>query len=485
MDIRSALEPSVLVLMGRMHTELDESARARRLRLADPGTLAGDEIIDQLVVIERERAQLAAREADLLVALAGVTPQSRRVRLDDPSASAADHDARAVTIVDEVVDLAAAATHCSLWTMRRRVSTARALHARLPRTRRQLARGLLSAEHADVIARVADGLPDDVLGAYESRVVPSASRLTPTQTGTLARRTRARIDRAGEEQRRRQAQRHQDVRFWVEDDGLACMLARLPIADAARLHAALDARAQGARTEADAPIGQRRVAALVEALCSNGGTGAAGDPGRPVGLEVQVTVGLATLAGLADEPALVSGGHGPAESMTAEALRELLADPRVPVSFRRLVTDPVDGSLLDRGRRAYRVPESLRGFLVARDGTCRFPGCSRPAAGCDIDHAEPWQAGGRTDRANLGCLCRRHHVLKTHGSWTLESRAPDGSVRWRGPDGRVYEGATLIVRERLSTSVPLVAEDRPPPREASPARAPARPPRIEARPWPF
>ena len=83
MDIRSALEPSVLVLMERMHAELDEGARARRLRHAEPRTLAGDEIIDQLVVIERERAQLAAREADLLVALAGMTPQSRRVRIDD------------------------------------------------------------------------------------------------------------------------------------------------------------------------------------------------------------------------------------------------------------------------------------------------------------------------------------------------------------------------------------------------------------------
>lgn len=483
MDIRSALEPSVLVLMDRMHAELDESSCARRLRHAEPSTLTGDEIIDQLVVIERERAQLASREADLLVALAGATPQARRVRVDDAATAADDQPARAVTIVDEVVDLAAAAMHCTLATMRRRLSTARALHTRLPRTSRQLARGLLSAEHAEVIARVADGLPDDVLGGYEARVVPCALRLTPTQTGTLARRTRARIDRAGEEQRRQQARRHQDVRFWVEDDGLACMLARLPIADASRIHAALDARAQGACVEGDSPIGQRRVAALVEALCSDGGADAAGDLGRSVGLAVQVTVDLATLAGLADEPALIAAGRGPEESMTAEALRELLADPRVPISFRRLVTDPVDGSLLDRGRRAYRVPDSLRGFLVARDGTCRFAGCNRRAAGCDIDHAEPWESGGLTDRANLGCLCRRHHVLKTHGNWTLESRAPDGSVRWRGPDGRVFEGANLTVRERLLSSVPLVAQDRPPPRPAEPA--PSLAPGIDSEPLPF
>lgn len=474
MDIHSALEPSVLVLMKGVHAELDEAARARRLRAADPVILAGDEIIDQLRVIERERAQLAARESDLLVALAGLTPQSRRVRLEPEAAP--------VTIVDEVVDLVAAATHCTLTSVRRRLATARALHTRLPRTRLALARGQVSAEHAEVIARVADGLPEALLPSYEGRVVPAAGSLTSAQTGTLARRSRAHLDRAGEESRRQQARRHQDVRFWVEDDGLACMLARLPLEDASRIHAALEARAQGARLEVDAPVGQRRVAALVEALCTDGRSARpAGDPRRPVGLDIQVTVDLATLAGLSDEPALVSSGHAQEEPMTAEALRELLADPRIPVSFRRLVTAPVDGSLLDRGRRSYRVPAGLRGFLVARDGTCRFPGCGRRAAACDVDHAVPWRSGGRTDRDNLGCLCRRHHVLKTHGNWTLVSRDPDGSVRWRGPDGRTYVGASLLPRGRPFSSIPLVADDRPPPRRAASARQPVH----EADPPPF
>ncbi len=120
-------------------------------------------------------------------------------------------------------------------------------------------------------------------------------------------------------------------------------------------------------------------------------------------------------------------------------MRELIADPSVPTHLRRLVTEPFTGRLLDRGRRRYQVTGALRGFLVARDGTCRFPGCPRRAARCDIDHAHPWDDGGRTDRDNLAPLCRRHHQLKTHGGWDITQTADDGYVAWRSPHGREYD----------------------------------------------
>jgi hypothetical protein len=153
-------------------------------------------------------------------------------------------------------------------------------------------------------------------------------------------------------------------------------------------------------------------------------------------VEVQVVVDLPTLLGLADEPMLVHLPAGAAEPVAAGTLRELLADEQVPMALRRLVTDPLTGQLLDRGRRSYRVPDALRAFLVARDGTCRFPGCPRRADRCDIDHLQPWDDGGGTDRANLIPLCRRHHLLKTHGEWSITERRDDGTVVWRTPDGR-------------------------------------------------
>ena len=98
----------------------------------------------------------------------------------------------------------------------------------------------------------------------------------------------------------------------------------------------------------------------------------------------------------------------------------------------------MSGELLDRGRRVYRPSTSLRAFLVARDGTCRFPGCGRTAHRCEIDHADAWDRGGKTDRANLGPLCVRHHLMKTHADWQIVGHGADGSTKWRGPDSQTY-----------------------------------------------
>ncbi len=39
---------------------------------------------------------------------------------------------------------------------------------------------------------------------------------------------------------------------------------------------------------------------------------------------------------------------------------------------------------------------------------------------------------------NLGALCRRHHQEKTHGGWTIEESANDGSCTFVSPLGRHY-----------------------------------------------
>ncbi|KUI26002.1 hypothetical protein AU195_13520, partial [Mycobacterium sp. IS-1496] len=60
----------------------------------------------------------------------------------------------------------------------------------------------------------------------------------------------------------------------------------------------------------------------------------------------------------------------------------------------------------------YRPSQALQDFVRARDLTCRFPRCDRPAHLCDIDHAVPYPAGP-TSASDLRCLCREHHLLKT------------------------------------------------------------------------
>lgn len=146
---------------------------------------------------------------------------------------------------------------------------------------------------------------------------------------------------------------------------------------------------------------------------------------RPI--SINVTVDLPTLLGLAENPAELEG-HGP---IPASIARKLAADGK----WRKFVTDPLTGNLLDMGRSHYLPSQYLVDFLTARDRTCRFPGCSHPARLSDIDHAKSWEEGGHTNPENLGFLCRRHHRLKTHGGWRLKSHA-DGSCTWTSPQGK-------------------------------------------------
>src|SRR5262249_19707400 len=52
---------------------------------------------------------------------------------------------------------------------------------------------------------------------------------------------------------------------------------------------------------------------------------------------------------------------------------------------------------LDSPRNTYRPPANLTNDVIARDKTCTFAGCPRPARQCDLDHGEAWREGGETN----------------------------------------------------------------------------------------
>ena len=140
---------------------------------------------------------------------------------------------------------------------------------------------------------------------------------------------------------------------------------------------------------------------------------------------------LATLTGLDDEPGWLDS-YGP---IPAGYARELAHDPTG--TWRRLVTDPVSGQLLDYGVTRYRPPRQLLEHVIARDGTCAFPFGSRPAHRADLDHVRPHPAGP-TSAANLQPLHRRHHNAKTHGGWRSVRDHHTGMTAWTSPQGRRY-----------------------------------------------
>lgn len=118
----------------------------------------------------------------------------------------------------------------------------------------------------------------------------------------------------------------------------------------------------------------------------------------------------------------------------ADLVRELAAEATM-----RLVTEPdVDTAAALR----YQPTVSVQRWVRCRDLTCRFPGCEHPAEDCDVDHTVPFDhnnpsRGGLTVPANLKCLCRFHHRLKTFGGWSDE-QYPDGTVVWTSPSGKTY-----------------------------------------------
>ena len=141
-----------------------------------------------------------------------------------------------------------------------------------------------------------------------------------------------------------------------------------------------------------------------------------------------VVCDLATALGLADSPGWIPGyGHIP-----AKLARELAVQAS---HWRRFLLDDRQ-QLVDAGRHTYRPTDRLRELVTARDQTCTFPGCARPASDADLDHRTNFD-GGNTTAGNLHTLCRTHHRLKTHGGWRV-STTTTGWHTWTSPLGLKY-----------------------------------------------
>jgi hypothetical protein len=117
----------------------------------------------------------------------------------------------------------------------------------------------------------------------------------------------------------------------------------------------------------------------------------------------------------------------------------------------------------------YEPTPAQQRFARTRDRTCRHPGCANRAAWGDLDHVVAHADGGVTDCANLCCLCRRHHRLKTHArGWcyvmtpdgVLSVTTPSGVTRISRPPGMAAEASTMLLV--TSERQPAPDEDPPP-----------------------
>ncbi|HKA70070.1 MAG TPA: DUF222 domain-containing protein, partial [Actinomycetes bacterium] len=327
----------------------------------DPAAVDDAVLVDAIMAAERPVSFAAARQAVLVAELA-----SRRVGADPGGGE---------FVADEI----GAALRISRVAASRRLGFALDL-ARLPGTSAALRAGVIDVPRARAVADATGCLPDGLARAVETRVLPNAAEQTAAQLRASARRAVLAADPAAAQRRHQQQVALRRVELRPLPDGMAELWALLPADQAVAVYTTLDRHARRARQDRRLGVDARRADALV-ALVTRAAP-VPDDPGadrpRPSRALVHVTVPATTLLGLDDQPGELAG-YGP---IPAGLARMLAAGG----TWRRLLTDPRSGALLELGRTTYVPPAALADQVRARDVTCRFPGCRRPAIGCDLDH---------------------------------------------------------------------------------------------------
>ena len=442
-----------------------------------------DALVVELQEIDAEQARLEARKAVVLAALTaavGGSSENPVHRLDAPSVAASEM---------------AAALRISQRTAKAAVAEALTITAPAwaPLLER-MASGDLPRRRANAILEAAAPVPPEGLSTFAAQAVTIACPPDPDQLpsqGTLRRRLRRLAENhAGEslEARKERASAHRRVDLEPAQDGMCWLSAYLPLETGAAIDTRLEAIARSLQGPGEGrTINQLRADALADLLTDAACEGIAGlaphpgpgcdgtaglaphpdaatgspRPQGPIGgvrTELIVTIPARTILGGSDAPGEIVG-HG---AIDCEAARLLASEAS---TWTRLYVDPDTGAPLAIGRRRYTPTLAMRRFLGARDRTCRFPGCDKPAAAVEADHTQEWSEGGATDTNNLALLCREHHRLKTLGHWKVAQigvehlpEAPEHRPEGPGGDARRNSAPG-----DSGSSVPSASPHAPPP----------------------
>ncbi|KQR22576.1 hypothetical protein ASF79_10145 [Agreia sp. Leaf335] len=325
------------------------------------------------------------------------------------------------------------------------IDTSTALVDRLPATLAAVAAGAVSWEHAEVIAKHADGLEGDALTAYDARLAALAAEVNPKQ---LDRKARAQVELAQPSTAVERAEKAAATRRIYVDPGADGMAYLTLFAPAPEIHAIADRAARlaaGLRAGGDPrSMGHLKLDVLCD-LMLNGETSIPGAT-RGVRGRVHIMVPAMTLLGLGDEAAILRG-YGPIDPATAA---QLTAEA---TSWRRILTDPITGRILTTDPRDYRPTARMIDHARLVHPTCVFPGCTVPSERADIDHTEDHAFGGHTTSENLAPLSQGHHKVKHHTRWqivqngedTLTATSPAGYQYTIRPEGRMKPAPKQLI----------------------------------------
>lgn len=304
--------------------------------------------------------------------------------------------------------------------------------------------GQISNGHARIILEQARFLPAGHAEKFSrvalQRVRTRHGRLrTAVELRSCLRRLRERLHPESLAARKAAAHRERGVWFSPEPDGMCTLTAYLPAEVGLAIFNGLDhdallvkARVAERSRDSGAIVGggvrsgsstlpEFRADALAYRLL--GGTGELDVGVFRAEVVVTIPIGLALGRGAGSEATLDSAelaGYGPIDASTARQLAALAPN------WQRLFTDCTTGKALGVGRTAYRPPKALLRYLHSRDGTCRFPGCTRAVSLCEPDHTVEWRDYRRRQPCNAVPKTPRaqvHRGLEEQAvAWIRQSR---------------------------------------------------------------
>lgn len=352
-------------------------------------------------------------------------------------------------------------------TTQRSIRLSESLHEDLPETRRALADGAISSDHAEIIAQRCAGteqqkqlLAHPTLG--EAALVEQAKLMDATKFTKVAKEWSIKADPKHNDQAARRTRSKQELSLNAHDDGYYLSgffdhVSGALIDEALRSHMGRKA-ADDQRT-----YNTRRADALV-ALVSQSLTFGEQLPSARIRPHLVVTVEYSTICSLID----ASGPIQPLDAAGSEAQwatqwrpgadhvistsldytklqgirpgtlpdgtplpHRLLARIACESMLTRVVFGP-ESAVLNVGReqRIFTKPQTRA--IIARDRHCQYPGCDVPATFGEIHHSISWaKHKGNTD-VDLGILlCYHHHdvvhereitITRTSGRWVFTTR---------------------------------------------------------------
>jgi hypothetical protein len=299
--------------------------------------------------------------------------------------------------------------------------------------------GQVTAQQVARLVQTTDRLGDDIVKAreIEERVLPRMPGQILQATRRALSRVLLAVDPEGAKLRQQRAAKQREVTMAAEQDEMATVFLNTTAEQATAVYERVDQAARAQDPQDGRTLAQRRADAMCAMILDTPNAPAGQGPATPAAL-VQVTVSLETLLALNANPGELER-YGAISADTARALA------MAPGSlWRWLAYDPETGALIKTSPRVYQPTAEVRRFVQARDRVCAFPGCTRPACRCDLDHVDPFDhdcpaCGGQTDQENLVPLCRHHHRIKTVGGFTVKVIVPGRSVEWTSRHtGRTY-----------------------------------------------